>query len=372
MIRVLCVFSNLNRGGAETMCMNLYRKIDRTKIQFDFVKHTSEKCAFDDEIVSLGGKIYIAPRFKIYNILQYRKWWKKHLIEHPEHQIIHGHYFTISSVYFNVAHKLKRITVGHSHIAGSGINNSYSFKKTIKILIRKNVKNTADYRLACSQIAGNFLYGKKDFIVLNNAVDSSKFIYDSGIRIKKRNELNIADSQKVLCVVGRIEEQKNPIGTIDIFKKLYETDSNCRLLWVGDGTLRQNLEEKIRKEKMENQVALLGVRSDIPEILQAVDVFLLASYFEGLPVVGIEAQASGLPCLLSDGISKETAITDLCHFLPIDRPELWVEAISKLDFTNRKNTKEEIVAAGYDVETTAKWLQEFYTNIVKERNLSNE
>lgn len=372
MIRVLCVFSNLNRGGAESMCMNLYRKIDKEKIQFDFVKHTHEKCAFDDEIESLGGKIYIAPKFKIYNFLKYRKWWKNHFKNHPEHQIIHGHYFTISSLYFKVAHLFNRVTIGHSHIAGSGIRNSFSIKKYIKVIIRNNVKNTADYRLACSKIAGDFLYGKKTFIVLNNAINTDDFVYNPVIRDKKRKELGILENQKILCVVGRIEEQKNPIGTIEIFSEIYKSDPECRLLWVGDGTLRRDLEGKIKDAKLEDVVILTGVRSDISEILQAADIFLLASFFEGLPVVAIEAQASGLPCLLSDGISKESAITDLCQFLHIDNAEPWLQAVSKIDINSRHNTKDKIVEAGYDVETTAKWLQEFYTNIIKERNLNNE
>lgn len=366
------MFSNLNRGGAETMCMNLYRKIDKTKIQFDFVKHTSEECAYDEEIKSLGGKIYVAPRFNILNYNSYCKWWKNHLITHPEHQIIHGHYFTISSIYFKVARSLKRITIGHSHIAGSGIDNSYTLKKAIKIFIRKNVKNTSDYRLACSKIAGEFLYGNKNFTVLNNAIDTNAFIYDEEIRFKKRCELGFSEQEKVLCVVGRIEEQKNPIGTIDIFSHIYKKNNNYRLLWVGDGTMRKNLENKIHDSNLDDVVTLLGVRSDISEILQATDAFLLASFFEGLPVVAIEAQASGLPCLLSDGISKEAAITDLCKFLPIDNPELWSQAVSDIDFNYRPNTKEKIVTVGYDVETTAKWLQEFYFSIIKERNLNDE
>lgn len=372
MIRVLCVFSNLNRGGAESMCMNLYRKIDKEKIQFDFVKHTCEKCAFDDEIESLGGKIYIAPKFKIYNFLKYRKWWKNHFKNHPEHQIIHGHYFTISSLYFKVAHLFDRVTIGHSHIAGSGIRNSFSIKKYIKVIIRNNVKNTADYRLACSKIAGEFLYGKKPFIILNNAINTDDFIYNPMIRDKKRKELGILENQKILCVVGRIEEQKNPIGTIDLFADIYKKDSNYRLFWVGDGSMRKDLVEKISDSNLNDVVTLLGVRSDIPDILQAADVFMLASFFEGLPVVGIEAQASGLPCLLSDGISKETAVTDLCEFLPINKPEVWSQTIYNIDINCRQNTKDKIVEAGYDVETTAKWLQEFYTNIIKERNLNDE
>ena len=371
MIRVLCVFSNLNRGGAETMCMNLYRKIDRTKIQFDFVKHTSEKGAFGDEIRNLGGNIYTAPKFRIANYTQYCNWWKNHFKKHPEHQIIHGHMFTISSLYFNVAHKFNRVTIGHSHSSQPN-GRSITIKNIIKTVIRKKVPFTSDYCLACSDRAGKFLYGDKSFLVLKNAINTEPFIFNIDVRNKMRNTFEYKNSDIVLCVVANFSEAKNPIGVVDIFKKIHTDNPNTRLLWVGDGPLRNSFGEKVKEYGLNDTVKLLGVRSDTFDVLQAADIFMLGSIFEGLPVSAIEAQASGLPCLLSDGISKETDITGLCKFLPIDKPELWVEAISNIDFTKRKNTKEEIIAAGYDVETTAKWLEEFYINIVKERNLSNE
>lgn len=371
MIRILCVFGKLDRGGAESMCMNLYRKIDKTKIQFDFVKHTTEKCAFDDEIVSLGGNIYVAPRFKVYNILQYCKWWKKHLKMHPEHQIIHGHFYSISSVYFKVACKLKRVSIGHSHTAIS-YSTGKSIKNILKVLFCKNAEKLSDYRLACSESAGKFLFPNKDFYVLRNAIDTDKFIYNNDIREFIRERLNIDESNIVICIVANIRQPKNPLGVIEIFRHINKYNPNTRLLWIGDGPLRAEFEQKVKEYDLNDRVTLLGIRDDTHNILQAADVFMLASFFEGLPVSAIEAQASGLPCLLSDGISKETDITGLCKFLPIENKELWSQAVSDIDFKNRPNTKEKIVAAGYDVETTAKWLQEFYFSIIKERNLSDE
>lgn len=372
MIRVLCVFGDLNRGGAESMCMNLYRKIDKTKVQFDFVKHTSEKGVFEDEICELGGKIYVAPPFKIFNYLQYYSWWKNHLRKHPEHQIIHGHYFTISSVFFSIAKKINRTTVGHSHSTSIGQKKFLNIKYIIKTIIKNRIEKTSDYCLACSSEAGKFLYPNKNFHILKNAINTDFFVFNQNMRCKMRNELGYNDNYTVFCVVASFSHAKNPLGVVDIFKQIHLDNPNTKLLWVGDGPLRNSFEEKVKECGLSDEIKLLGVRNDTFNILQAADVFMLASFFEGLPVSVVEAQASGLPCLLSDGISKESAITDLCLFLPIDKPELWSQAILNIDFDNRRNTKDDIVAAGYDVETTAKWLEEFYTNIIKERNLNDE
>lgn len=368
---MLCVFGKLDRGGAESMCMNLYRKIDKTKIQFDFVKHTSEKGAFEDEIYQLGGKVYEAPRFNILNYIQYCTWWKKHFKSHPEHQIIHGHMFTIASIFLKVALRFNRITIGHAHSCIPQKNNR-SLKRIIRSKIRSNLEKVSDYRLSCSIEAGDFVFPNKDFIMLKNAIDTDTFTFDISKRNKMRNTFEYENSDIVLCVVASFTEPKNPLGVVDIFKRIYTDNPNTRLLWVGDGPLRNSFEEKVKSVGLVDVVKLLGVRNDTFDVLQAADAFVLGSIFEGLPVSAIEAQASGLPCLLSDGISKETDITGLCKFLPIENKELWSKAVSDIDFKNRPNTKEKIASAGYDVETTAKWLEDFYTNIVKERNLSNE
>ena len=187
-----------------------------------------------------------------------------------------------------------------------------------------------------------------------------------------RNTYEYENSDIVLCVVASFTEPKNPLGVVDIFKRIHTDNPNTRLLWVGDGPIRNSFEEKVKSVGLADVVKLLGVRNDTFDVLQAADAFVLGSIFEGLPVSAIEAQASGLPCLLSDGISKETDITGLCKFLPIDKPELWSQAVSDIDFNNRPNTKEKIASAGYDVETTAKCLEDFYFSIIKERNLNDE
>lgn len=364
MIRVLCVFGRLNRGGAETMCMNLYRQIDRSKVQFDFVKHTEDECQFDAEIKSLGGRIYVAPRYSVKNYTEYVKWWEKHFENHPEHLIVHGHMFTISPIFFKVAHRYGRVTVAHSH-STKPKREKLSLKILYKWFLRKRVSAHADYRLACSAEAGVFLYGKKPFYVLNNALEAKKYAYEETLQKAKRKELGIEPESRVICEVASFTSPKNPMGCLDLFKQIHLKNPETRLLWVGDGPMRAAFEERVRNEHLDGMVQTLGVRSDVHEILQAADVFFLPSLYEGLPISLVEAQASGLLCLVSDNVPRESDVTGLCRFLSIDDPEKWVEAYSELKSFNRRDMREVIKSAGYDIEATSKWLQDFYIEIAQ-------
>lgn len=354
-IRVLCVFSSLETGGAESMCMNLYRAIDRSRIQFDFVKHTHEKGAFEDEITSLGGRIFEAPRFKIYNYFSYRAWWMRHLKAHPEHRIIHGHFFTISSVYFGFAKKLGRKTVGHIHA-------SCEYKGLKKYFVNKIAK-TADYRIACSRQSGERYYHGSPFFVLNNALDTDKFAYNENVRNAVREKLKLGDSY-VLGTVANFSAVKNPFGLIEIFKSVKALRADAKLVWVGEGSLRSEIEEKIKSEGLEGSVLLLGRRNDVHELLQAMDAFLLPSFSEGLPLSVIEAQASGLPCFLSEGVTKDVDVTGMCRFIPLSDTGKWAHEIYGAQPCSRI-TKEKISAAGYDVHTTAAWIENFYSEMIE-------
>ena len=355
-IRVLCVFACLDRGGAETMCMELYRHIDRSCVQFDFIKHTFETGAYEEEIKALGGRIYEAPQYKIYNQISYCNWWKKHLKAHPEHQIIHGHYFTVSPVYFKVCQQLGRITVGHSHSTKSP---RHTVKNTVGNIILKRLESRCDYCLACSDSAGKWLFPHKPYTVLNNAVDTEKFIYSSSIRQEVQEELGFSDELLVVGVVGSIYEPKNPFGVVEIFKAVYNKASNARLLWVGDGPMRKAIENKIKEYGIQDAVILTGVRPDVNRLLQAMDVFILPSLYEGLPVVGIEAQASGLPCVFSSNITTELQKTGLCKFISLDDYELWAQEILNAK-SRRKDMSAEIKMAGYNISDTSRWLEDFY------------
>ena len=354
-MRVLCVFSTLDRGGAESMCMELYRHIDRSKIQFDFVKHTTKIGAFEKEIISLGGRIYEAPRLKFGQILKYIKWWITHLDTHSEHQIIHGHFFTISAVYFLVAKRLGRTTVGHIHISKP---NSIG-----KAVLGKLISSVTDYPLACSKIAGEWVYGSRPFTVLNNAIDATRFKADARIALEVRKEFDLTDSF-VLGNVSRFNKQKNPFGILEIFRLVHQRRPESKLIWVGDGPLRRDVFTKAEELGICSDILFLGVRDDVERVMQAMDVFIFPSFYEGLGIAAVEAQAAGIRTFCSEAVPQEAAVTSLCQFLPLGNLQLWENEICAVPAGYEHPVMiEQIIKAGYDIYDTTKWIQEFYLSI---------
>jgi len=356
-IRVLQVFGIMNRGGAETMIMNLYRHINRDQIQFDFVVHTNQRGDYDSEIESLGGKIYHCPRYRLYNHFQYCKWWKKFFWNHKEYRIIHSHIRSTASIYFKIAHKFGLKTIAHSH----SVSNGKGIGAFVKNCLQISLNELSDYCLACSNESGRWLFKDKEYLILKNAIDTEKFMYDKSTREVIRSELNLEDSF-VIGTVGGIKKVKNPFGIINIFDEVVSRCPSAKLLWVGDGDLRKDVESEISKKRLENKVILTGVKSDVSRFLQAMDVFILPSLWEGLPLVGIEAQTAGLPCIFSDRVSYETAITDQCIFLSLNNNTQWIDSIISVNAV-RKNNRKEIIDSGYDIFSTTKWLEKFYLSI---------
>lgn len=360
-IRVLCVYSQLDRGGAETMCMNLYRQIDRSKIQFDFVKHTPAVGDYEAEIMSLGGRIFEAPRYQGVNHLAYCRWWKAHFQAHPEHRIIHGHYYTIAAVFFKIAHRFGRTTISHSHSTSAGKKTPKTFMANLWL---SRINRHSDYRLACSIPAGEWLYRGAPFTVFHNAIDSGAYTYNPNVRAQVRAEFGISEQDRVIGTVGSIFYPKNPLGIIEILREARKRAPNIKMLWVGSGPMRQEVEETIRREGLDEITLLLGTRTDVNRILQAMDVFILPSIYEGLPVVAVEAQAAGLPCILSDVVAEEINITGLCRFLPITDLASWADTVLRVD-APRENTRQRIIDAGYDIASTAAWLSDFYLSLCR-------
>ena len=367
-LRILQVFAEMNRGGAETMIMNLYRNIDREKIQFDFIVHTQEKCAFDDEIEQLGGRIYKVPKYVGTNHLSYKNAWKNFFMSHSDYKIIHGHVRSTASVYLKIAKKYNLTAIAHSHSISSGSG----IKAVIKNLLQYPIRHISDYFIACSESAGRWLFGDKivasnKFKILNNAIDVEEFTFNNQIREAIRYDYGIED-KLVIGHVGRFHSAKNHEFLIDIFKSVHNKVNNSVLLLIGDGALKESIQMKVRKEKLENSVIFAGVRSDVPDIFQGMDIFVMPSLFEGLPVTLIEAQASGLKIFASDVITNEVAITDNIEFLSLNRSaEVWAERIMEYrDGYERKDTSQEIVAAGYDVNNNAQELEQFYLSILSE------
>lgn len=365
-IRVLQVFALMNRGGAETMIMNLYRNIDRTKVQFDFIVHTNKACAYDDEIKNLGGKIYRVPRYNGKNHLQYKRAWNKFFQEHPEYKIIHGHVRSTAAIYLRIAKKYGLITIAHSHSTSSG----NGFSAIVKKVLQYPIRYTADYLFACSKSAGEWLFGKKackgdNFFVFKNAIDAKKFIYNKEIRERKRKELHI-ENKFVIGHIGRFHLSKNHTFLIDVFKEIYDRNENSVLVLVGDGELRSSIEKKVNDLRLSGSVIFTGVRSDVPQLLQAMDVFVFPSLYEGLPVTVVEAQAAGLPCFVTEAIPREAYLTDHVYSISYKQSaKHWANEILKYYILfKRKNSLSQIKSQGYDVLSTAKAIEDFYFQII--------
>lgn len=359
-MRVLQVVTHMNRGGLETMIMNYYRHIDREKVQFDFLTHRANHCDYDDEIETLGGKIYRLPVLNPWNI-QYRRKLDMFFDAHPEYHVIHVHQDCMSSVILKIAkrHNIP-VRIAHSHNS----NQDKNFKYPIKLLYRQKIPKYATVLFACGKEAGQWMFRGNKFEILNNAIEAKEYTFNAERREIQRNRLGISRDCILLGHVGRFCYAKNHSFLIDVFAKVCKK-KNAKLLLIGDGELRKQIEEKVKVLNLTDKVIFTGVRPDVSELMQAMDVFVFPSIYEGVPVTLIEAQASGLPCIISDKIPIECKKTDLVQQIALaEGADIWADKISEMAQIKRKDTYNEIKASGFDIEENAKKLQEFYLHVL--------
>lgn len=361
-IRVLQVVGIMNRGGAESMIMNLYRNINREKIQFDFVENSFEEAGYDKEILSMGGRIYRCPHHIGKNHFEYKKWWKDFFKKHKgEYKIIHGHIGSTAAIYLKIAKKNGLYTIAHSHSSafGGGIHG------LMYQIMSYPTRYIADYFFACSYDSGISRYGSKvgnnldKCTVVNNAVEANKFAFNKEVRDKYREDFGLKN-KFVIGHIGRYLEVKNHTFLVDIFSEIHNRNKNTVLVLIGDGPLRKQIEEKVHRLSLDGSVKFLGVRSDIAQLTQMLDVLAFPSLYEGLPVTLIECQAAGLPCVCSDVITRNVDITGLCKFVSLNEKKKWIDTILSCDVIQRKITTDKIVDAGYDIESIVHWMEEFY------------
>lgn len=359
MIRVLHVVTDMSRGGLETFLMNYYRSIDRNRIQFDFLTHRNKRGDYDDEIEDLGGIIYRLDRLNPFSI-SYRTQLNTFFKDHSEYRIVHVHQDCLSSIILKAAMKQGvKIRIAHSHSSNQTIN----WKYPIKLFYRQFIPKYATHLAACSKAAGDWMFRGKEYILIYNAIDSNQYVYNPVIRSIVRRELGIKDDEVVIGHVGRFAEAKNHSFLISVFNEV-QLVSSAKLLLVGDGYLRKRIENQIHALGLENNVIMTGVQNNVSRFLQAMDVFVFPSIYEGLPVTLIEAQASGLPCIISDKVPIECKITDLISQLRLDSgTEKWARSVLELSKMDRYNTALDVEKEGYDIRHNSIALMEFYESL---------
>lgn len=362
------VLGSLQYGGAEILNLCILQNINRDKYQIDFAVTRNTGTEIEKEVVKLGSKIHIVPAFSFFNILRYKKAWFD-LLSTNDYDIVHGHASGAMSIYLGIAKKMGCKTVAHSHASMSSGNILVKLlKKALSIKVRKR----ADFMLACSDIAAKKLFGKKfkeydNYAFVPNGIDASKFKFNTDIREQIRTSLGIKASDFLIGNVGRFTKQKNQKRLLDIYANVLTKEPNAYLLLCGDGPLKEELTSYVHKLGIENKVIFIGNVPNVNEYLQALDLFLLPSLFEGLPVSVVEAQAAGLPCLCSDEVTNEVAITDGTYFLPLSLPsEFWADKCIKLLKTprDRINDYEMVNRSNFTINHLVSSITEVYDKIV--------
>ena len=352
----------MNRGGAEAMLMNYYRNVDHTHVQFDFLLTEQNRCQYEDEIECLGGKVYRVPLLRFSNPFPYINGVKTFLRNHPEYKIVHSHTSSKSAVPLWIAKRCGvPVRVCHAHSSSSG----HGLEGFVRWGLGVWLKRVATDFMSCGEGATICWYGKEYLNKAHfvpNAVDMDKYGFDASVRQAKRETLGLSAGDCVLGMVSRFHPVKNHLFALDVLANLKAHGCKAKLLFVGDGELRAAIEEKIVTLNLNNDVILVGIVSDVQNYLQAMDMVLMPSFNEGLPVSLIEAQANGLPVAASTGIPAEVNVTGNVTFLPLE-VKVWADSLAETiqqGVTRDARAVEKVTAAGYDIRTAAKELEEWY------------
>lgn len=374
-IRVLHVVGNMGIGGIETLIMNIYRNIDRSKVQFDFLIHNPTEGEYADEIKRMGGKIYRMPVLRdkthtyYWRYFEYRKALKQFFSEHPEIEIVHGHMTNTAAIYMPIAQKYGNVKccIAHSHQTEA----TPGLSGFVTNILQRNLEKLATDYFACSEEAAKWIYSPElveqgKVKIIHNGADVEKYHFDPVEHESLKTKMGHS-GKIVFGNVARFKKQKNHEFLIDIFAEIHKLNQQTVLVLVGQGELEQDMKNKVARLGLTDCVEFLGARNDVPTLLKEFDVFLLPSLFEGLPLVGIEAQAAGLPMVTSTTVTPETDITGNVTFLPLELPASeWAKKILEINSSfARKDMTQEVRDAGYDIKQTAEWLQQFYLDKAK-------
>lgn len=363
-----------NHGGIESYIINTYKRINKKKYQYDFINMSKNKIANQDFFEKSGCNIYnIANEYKS-PIRCYKQ--LKQLIIDNKYKVVYINKNSLCSTVILKAVKdsMTQIRIIHSHntkSTGGILGNIFHLYN------KKHISKYCNYFFACTEKAGKWMYDSKiinsdKYYIINNAIDLDKFIFNNNTRNKLRNELKIGDDTIVIGHVGRFEKQKNHEFLIEIFNEVHKKNKNTMLVLVGSGSLENKIKKKVSLLGLSDSVKFLGAKNNVNELYQMFDVFCLPSLYEGLPVVGIEAQAADLPCVFSNNMSSKAKITNKTIFISnFDNKQEWADLLLK-DYGKRNKNKDVMQKNGYDIKNEVNKLEKLYDTFIERGAGSNE
>ena len=355
-LRILHIVSYMDRGGLETFLMNCYRHINREQIQFDFLVHRSFRGDYDDEIEALGGRIYRIPRLNPLDPGYYRALFL-FFQTHEEYNIVHCHLDCMSAIPLFAAKGAGiPIRIAHAHSS----QQDRDWKYPIKILLRKWIPRCATHLFSCSEAAGKWMFPNREYTVIDNGIDTRCFRYDPQVRNSMRKHLSV-EEKLVIGHVGRFAPVKNHSFLIDVFSHLHAQRPDAVLLLIGDGELQSSIRKLVQNRNLSDHVIFSGKQESVPPFYQAMDLFLFPSLYEGFGIAVLEAQASGLPCVISREISGECMATDLVTKMSLSASaQAWAAHVLSRIGSPRSDHAQILLDRGRDIQATAEWLQRFY------------
>ena len=361
--RVLEIIGKRPVGGVGTVMLNYQRYVDAKKVQMDYLIFGEETEKFDESVKALGSKVYVYPALSGSQMGRTKAYLEEFFSKHAaEYDIVHLHAPTIAFLAFPIVAKYGiKHRIIHSHATLYAENKIKAIRNKI---LWAMAKGKITDRIGCSKAAGDFLFGNETYTVLKNAIAYEEYLFDAEVRNRIRQQEGV-EEKLVVGNVGRFSQQKNQTYLVEIFAKIKEFKTDSVLWLVGDGELRGEIEEKIKKFGLEKDVKLFGMVSNAKELYQAMDVMVMPSLFEGLPMVGVEAQASGLPCVFADTITREVDVVG-CPYLSLeDSKDVWAKAaIDMAGKKERQSYPKELDELGFNIKLEAKRLEELYLSKV--------
>ena len=363
MIRVLQSVSNMDRAGIETMLMNYYRRMDHDKIQFDFIVNKSKPGDYDDEILSMGGRIFKSPGLNPLHYPQYMRFMQEIIAQDDRIKIVHAHNEAMGLYALNGAKRAGiKVRIAHAH--NTRIIRDY--KWPLKMFCKQFLASSATDLWSCGRDAGIYFFGKKNWdargVVIHNAIETNSFRFDTAVRAQMRQRYGFTD-KVVLGHVGRFNVQKNHTRLLSIFAAFHKIQPNSVLVLIGEGELEAQVHEQAEQLGIADSILFAGLQSNVNDWYQMMDLFLMPSLFEGLPVVGVETQASGLGCIFSDAVPDEVLLSDHAVQIPLSSSDdIWAARIQQMTERpfDRSQGADIVRQAGYDISVEAARLQELY------------